>query len=52
MFNSLFGKLSQLDFIGKRKGEGSFVRERIVEAETNKKEEEKPKQKGWSFLAD
>lgn len=52
MFFNLFGKLSQLDFIGKRKGEGSFVRERIVEAETNKKEEEKPKQKGWSFLAD
>lgn len=52
LFYNLFGKLSQLDFIGKRKGEGSFVRERIVEAETNKKEEEKPKQKGWSFLAD
>lgn len=50
--HALFGKLSQLDFIGKRKGEGSFVRERIVDAEEPKKETEKPKQKGWSFLAD
>jgi hypothetical protein len=52
MFHNLFVKLSQLDFIGKRKGEGSFVRERIVDTETNKKEDDKPKQKGWSFLAD
>jgi hypothetical protein len=52
MFHNLFNKLSQLDFIGKRKGEGSFVRERIVDAENNKKDDSKPKQKGWSFLAE
>ncbi|MBL0104986.1 MAG: hypothetical protein IPP51_15220 [Bacteroidetes bacterium] len=51
-FHALFGKLSQLDFIGKRKGEGSFVRERIIEAETTTKVDDKPKKKGWSFLAD
>jgi hypothetical protein len=51
-FNTLFGKLSQLDFIGKRKGEGSFVRERIVDSEITSKLDDKPKQKGRSFLAD
>ena len=51
LFYNLFGKLSQLDFIGKRKGEGSFVRERIVEAKQIRRKR-KTETKGWSFLAD
>ena len=52
VFHSLFAKLSQLDFIGKRKGEGTFVRERVVEEEQAAKTEEKPRKKGFSFLTD
>ncbi len=52
MFHALFAKLSQLDFIGKRKGEGSFVRERVVDEEQTPKPEEKPKKRGFSFLTD
>ena len=52
MFHALFGKLSQLDFIGKRKGEGTFVRERVVDEEQAPKPEEKPKKRGFSFLTD
>jgi len=50
LMHKIFLKLSQLDFIGKRKGEGAFVQERItpVEEETPKTQ----KNKGWSFLAD
>jgi hypothetical protein len=51
LFHGLFAKLSQLDFIGKRKGEGTFVRERVVEEE-QPKPEEKPRKKGFSFLTD
>jgi hypothetical protein len=52
MVYSVFNKLAQLDFIGKKKGEGAFVQERstikIIEEDSKPPE----KQKGWSFLAD
>lgn len=50
LLHKIYAKLAQLDFIGKRKGEGAFVQERITPTVEN---DPKPtKNKGWSFLAD
>jgi len=53
--HKIFGKLAQLDFIGKRKGEGAFVQERKVEEKKNtlNNDENTPsknKRSGWSFM--
>jgi len=50
LVHSIFTKLAQLDFIGKRKGEGAFVQEKskIKQEEVTKQEQKK----GWNFLAE
>lgn len=53
--HKIFGKLAQLDFIGKRKGEGAFVQERKVEEKKDVFINEdntsaKNKRSGWSFM--
>ncbi len=51
MIHSIFFKLAQLDFIGKKKGERAFVQEKPVINE-QPPQEKSGGSKGWSFIAE